>query len=73
MNEASNFCAGACYQSQAAPLPVKKRLINPPTGRDLELKSMALDAVHEGNVTELDAHSLFGTLQQRATHLWFES
>lgn len=73
MNEASNFCDGVCYQSQASELQVKKRLFNPPTRRDLETKSIALDAIHEGNITELDAHSLFGTMQQRATHLWFQS
>lgn len=72
MNEASNFCMGICYASQAALNPVKNKLFLQPTGRNLEFKSIALDAVHEGNITELDAHSLFGTLQQRATHKWFE-
>jgi alpha-glucosidase (family GH31 glycosyl hydrolase) len=42
-----------------------------PTGRSLEEKSMPLDALHHGNVTELDAHSLFGTTEVKATHDWF--
>jgi len=39
-----------------------------PTGRDLETKSIALDSIHYGNKLELDAHSLFGTMQAIATH-----
>lgn len=42
-----------------------------PTGRNLEEKSIALDALHYNNVTELDAHSLFGTMEVKATHEWF--
>jgi alpha-glucosidase (family GH31 glycosyl hydrolase) len=47
-----------------------------PTGRDLETKSMNVDALHMladgSNVTELDAHSTFSTLQTKATSEWFE-
>jgi hypothetical protein len=48
-----------------------------PTGRDLETKSMPLDAYHEttspdeANVHEIDAHSLYGTMQTKASHEWF--
>lgn len=72
MNEASNFCTGACYRNQVAERPVKDRLPYIPTGRDLEEKSIALDAVHEGGFTELDAHSLYGTAEVAATHQWFQ-
>ena len=76
MNEASNFCHGYCYSDQVADTPIKHNLAYTPTGRDLETKSMALDAWHaniEGrDVTELDAHSLFGTMQVKASHEWFK-
>jgi alpha-glucosidase len=73
MNEASNFCKGVCYQSQMSTNPVKYKLPYVPTGRDLEEKSISLDALHAGGVTELDAHSLFGTMEVKATHEWFAS
>jgi len=48
--------------------------------RNLETKSLPLDSVHADNdelmtmsVTELDAHSLFGTMEAQATHKWFQS
>lgn len=44
-----------------------------PTGRDLETKSISLDAVHYNGRTELDTHSLFGAYESKATHEWFKS
>jgi len=41
--------------------------------RDLQTKSMPLDSVHHGGITELDTHSLFGTMEVKATHDWFKS
>lgn len=73
MNEASNFCVGVCYQSQMSTNPVKFKLPYVPTGRDLEEKSITLDAIHAGGVTELDAHSLFGSMEVKATNDWFAS
>lgn len=32
---------------------------------------MPLDALHHGGVTELEAHSLFGTMEAMTTHEWF--
>jgi alpha-glucosidase (family GH31 glycosyl hydrolase) len=72
MNEASNFCTGACYESQKAKSPLFYNLPYVPSGRDLEEKSLALDGLHYGNVTELDAHSLFGSMEVMTTHEWFE-
>lgn len=86
MNEASNFCTGPCYANQTAASPIKKKLPYTPTGRDLETKSMPLDAYHaqiaqtsdDGQtnvtveVTEFDAHSLFGTMQVKTSHEWFQ-
>lgn len=61
MNEASNFCNGVCYEDERSSNPVINRLPYIPTGRDLETKSISLDAVHKNGDTELDTHSLFGT------------
>lgn len=80
MNEASNFCNGVCYQSQLSSSPVKDQLPYVPSMRNLETKSLPLDGVHADNkemmtsgVTELDAHSLYGTMEAQATHNWFKS
>lgn len=73
MNEASNFCTGACYQDQVPDFPVKNSLTYYPTGRDLETKAISLDAIHSNGFTQLDTHSLFGTMEVKATHDWFES
>lgn len=71
MNEASNFCDGVCYEGQQAASPITSKLPYIPTGRNLEQKSMPLDALHHGNVTEFEVHSLFGTTEVKATHDWF--
>lgn len=83
MNEASNFCNGYCYEDQmetSAVELVKNKLVYTPTGRNLETKSLPLDAFHttvkdefgaDVDVTELDAHSLFATMQVQASHEWF--
>jgi hypothetical protein len=68
MNEASNFCTGVCYDSQKASSPLLYNLPYIPTGRNLETKSLSLDGLHHGNVTEFDAHSLFGTMEVMTTH-----
>jgi len=60
MNEASNFCNGACYKDQVAPKQLQDTLKYIPTGRDLSTQSISLEAKHAGGVTEMDAHSLFG-------------
>jgi alpha-glucosidase (family GH31 glycosyl hydrolase) len=72
MNEASNFCNGVCYKDQEAEMPVRDKLQYTPSGRNLETKSISLDAMHYGDVTELDAHSLFGTMEVQASHEFFK-
>lgn len=84
MNEASNFCTGYCYEDQMETTAVeltKNKLVYTPTGRDLEHKSLPLDAFHttikdefgaDVDVTQLDAHSLFATMQVQASHEWFK-
>lgn len=71
MNEASNFCNGACYKDQMAESPSKYKLPFVPTGRDLETKAISLDAKHAGGLTELDVHSMFSYGEVKATHEWF--
>jgi hypothetical protein len=34
---------------------------------------MSLDSLHYGNVTELEAHSLFGTMEVQASHEFFKN
>lgn len=71
MNEASDFCPGACYYDQQIGLPNKNNLRYVPTGRDLQQKSIDLDVMHYNNYTELDTHSLMGTKMSQATNNWF--
>lgn len=71
MNEASNFCNGVCYQEQKAAMPVEHNLPYVPGGRNIEHKSISLDATHYNGVKELDAHSTFGYMEVKATHEWF--
>ena len=62
MNEPSNMlCTGTCYDSQKAAMPSQWKLPYIPTGRNLEEKTLSLDATHHNGYTELDQHSLFGT------------
>lgn len=72
MNEASNFCNGACYKEQNPLKTSKQQLRYTPTGRDLEIKGIGLDAYHSNGFQELDMHSLFGTMEVKATHEWFQ-
>lgn len=44
-----------------------------PTGSNIETKSISLDATHANGVKELDAHSLFGSMEVKATHEWFQA
>ena len=71
MNEASNFCVGACYADQKKKNSTKFNLPYNPTGRDLNVQSIDIDAMHANNYTELDTHSLIGTMEVKATHEWF--
>ena len=72
MNEASNFCYGACYDRQRATSEVKYQLKYTPTSRDLEFKGIAMDATHSNGYMQLDTHNFFGTQMVKATHEWFE-
>lgn len=72
MNEASNFCTGVCYDNQESENPNLYKLPYIPTGRNIEKDSLSLDGVHEGGFTELDVHSLFGTMETKATHEFFK-
>lgn len=74
MNEASDFCPGSCDLRQKSNVkhPVKYNLKYVPTGRDLEISSMSLDSLQANGYTQLDTHSLFGTMESLATHEWFK-
>lgn len=60
MNEAANFCNGVCHEKQKYSKPIKHSLRYVPTGRDLEVKSIALDAEHANGLRQIDTHSLYG-------------
>ena len=60
MNEASNFCGGACYARQQLENSMAKNMKYTPSQRNLEGKSISLDAQHYDGTYELDAHNTFG-------------
>lgn len=74
MNEASNFCDGACdSQSTASNTSTKTAIgfdpVNPPyqinnqnSKQVLKTKTIDMNAVHYGGVPEYNAHNLFGEL-----------
>lgn len=76
MNEASNFCNAACMEDQ---IPkdggIKKNLVYTPGDRDLEVKSIGLDATHMGDetMTEFNMHSLFGSQEIWSTNGYFKA
>jgi len=78
MNEASNMlCNGVCYKSQMAKSPLKYKLPYIPGNRDIEEQQISLDALHisddkKTNITELDAHNMFGYRETLSTHQWFK-
>jgi alpha-glucosidase (family GH31 glycosyl hydrolase) len=74
MNEAANFCAGACIEEDKVPMgdSVKNKLVYTPGARDLEDKSLSIDGVHSDGHLELDYHNLFGFMQGVASHEYFK-
>lgn len=71
MNEAANFCNGACHDRQKSAKSLNDKLIYTPTGRDLEYKSLPVDIMHSNGMSQLDTHSYYGTQQTKATYDWF--
>ncbi len=72
MNEASNFCNGAC-DSQSTPKNVSRKstagfdLTDPPyqinnqnSKQPLNIKTLDMNAMHYGGVPEYNAHNLYG-------------
>lgn len=74
MNEIANFCTGACILEDEVPFgkSVKSKVIYSPGQRDLEDKSISMDAIHGDNFTELDYHSLYGIMQGMTTKKYFD-
>lgn len=71
MNEASNFCDGYCYQAQKVDNSVQNKLMYVPGARDLNIKSVSIDAKHSTGATEYEAHSLYGFYMSKATYRYF--
>ena len=73
MGEVTSQCDGYCYADQRAKNPLDNRLFYWPGGRDLERNTISIDAMHAEDISELDAHSLFGIMQSYHTHNFFNS
>ena len=74
MNEAANFCNGACLERQKTNESMADMFYYTPTGRSLESKSLPLDTVHANSkFTQLDTHNYFGAHQIAVTHAWFKA
>lgn len=71
MNEASNFCNGYCFENQKVPRSIQDDLFYVPGARDLNDKSISIDAVHHNGVTEFEAHSTYGFYMSKATSAFF--
>jgi hypothetical protein len=72
MNEASNFCRGKCFKDDLTPFDsIANRLPYTPTGKRLDRISLPLDAKMNDSRSQLDAHSFYGTLQSRASSLYY--
>jgi len=71
MNEASNFCDGYCKKPQMATTSIQNKLFYTPGARDLNIKSISIDSVHETGATEYEAHSLYGFYMSKATSKYF--
>ena len=71
MNEASNFCNGYCTKDQIVKDSIEKKLFYTPGARDLNAKSISIDALHEGGITEFEAHSTYGFYMSKATSNYF--
>jgi alpha-glucosidase (family GH31 glycosyl hydrolase) len=69
INDAANFCNGACLERQRANDSLADMFCYTPTGRSLESKSLPLDTVHANSkFTQLDTHNYFGAHQIAVTH-----
>jgi len=71
MNEASNFCNGHCTLDKVVENSVQKQLFYTPGGRDLDEKSISIDAKHVREITEFEAHSTYGFFMGKATSAYF--
>lgn len=73
MNEASNFCSGACLDKDKVPMEdsIISQLTYIPGVNNLEDKSISLDAKHSDGHIELNHHSLFGFMQGVTSSKYF--
>jgi alpha-glucosidase (family GH31 glycosyl hydrolase) len=71
MNEPSTMCDGPCYEDQRAKFPVKYKLHYIPGGRNLEDKSVDLDALGKDGHNQLNSRVVTPVEQLRATNSYF--
>ena len=68
MNEAENQCNGYCIESERPTTYIKNRVPYVPGQRDLEDKSLGLDATHQNGRKQYDMHSLYAFQEIQATY-----
>jgi len=77
MNEVENFCDGWCYFDQQPDYNndlewTESQLPYTPGQRSLNERSLLTSAKHKNGVRELDAHSLYASMEVQATKDWFD-
>jgi alpha-glucosidase (family GH31 glycosyl hydrolase) len=71
MNEAANFCNGHCKEADQVKDSLQNNLFWIPGGRDLNTKSISIDALHHDGTYEFEAHSLYGFYMTKASSQYF--
>jgi alpha-glucosidase (family GH31 glycosyl hydrolase) len=77
MNEVENFCDGWCYIDQQPDYRndlewTESQLPYTPGQRSLNSRSLMTTAKHENGVREIDTHSLYGSMEVKATKEWYD-
>lgn len=74
-NEVQESCNGTCYWWQKSPDALQKKLTYIPTGRNLEVNTLSLDAVYADtwSISPSDRHNYYASQEARTTYDFFIS